>query len=281
MQPVGQDDSPLEPGEWKALTDTVVDVARRSLVARRFIDLYGPLGAGVQTVPRDEFRGTAPGVLDLIGEADTAQVFADRRTYKPLPLVYKDFLIHWRDLEAARTNNVPLDVSAAAGAAAACAYREDQLILFGESTLGEEGLLTARERTILPLRDWSQPGSAYENIVEAIEKLLSSGHAGPYAVVVPPRLFSSMNRVYEKTGILEIETIRKLATEGVHQSSLMPEQTAIVLAPGKANMDLAVAIDLSVAYLGVERMNHPFRVLESILFRIKHADAICTLEAKK
>jgi uncharacterized linocin/CFP29 family protein len=43
-------------------------------------------------------------------------------------------------------------------------------------------------------------------------------------------------------------------------------------------MDLAVAMDMVAAYLGASRMNHPFRVLESLLLRIKHPDAICTLE---
>jgi uncharacterized linocin/CFP29 family protein len=43
-------------------------------------------------------------------------------------------------------------------------------------------------------------------------------------------------------------------------------------------MDLAVAMDMVAAYLGAAQMNHPFRVLEALILRIKHPDAICTLE---
>ncbi|HAN31087.1 MAG TPA: bacteriocin, partial [Myxococcales bacterium] len=52
---------------------------------------------------------------------------------------------------------------------------------------------------------------------------------------------------------------------------------AVVVSTGRENMDLAVGLDLTVAYLGAEKMNHPFRVLETVCLRIKHADAICTI----
>lgn len=278
QQFLGYEENPLRPDEWNRLTETVIEVARRNLVCRRFIDLYGPLGAGVQTVAHDEFRGVSPGAVDIIGEEDTAPVFSDRRTFKTIPIIYKDFLLHWRDIEAARAHNMPLDVSAAAGAAAFCAQREDQMILFGDKKLGHEGLMNVEGRSIIELRDWTQPGNAYANVVEATEKMLGDGHYGPYAVVTSPRLFALMHRVFEKTGVLEIETIRKLATDGVYQSNLLKGDVAVVVSTGRENLDIAVSMDMSVAYLGAERMNHPFRVLEALLLRIKHPDAICTIE---
>ena len=39
-----------------------------------------------------------------------------------------------------------------------------------------------------------------------------------------------------------------------------------------------MAQDLTVAYLGAEHMNHPFRVFESVYLRIKRHGSICTLE---
>lgn len=275
---LGHEDSPLRPDEWAAVTESVIEVARRTLVCRRFVDLYGPLGAGVQAVASDEFRGVGPGATDLVGDALTAPVFSDRRSFKTIPLVYKDFVLHWRDLEAARSHNLPLDVSAAAGAAAFCAQREDQLLLFGDDRLGHAGLTNVDGRAQVPLRDWSVAGSGYQNLVEATERLLANGHYGPYAVVTSPRLYAALHRVFEKTGVLEIETIGQLAADGVFQSHLLRGESAVVVATGRENLDIAVAMDLSVAYLGRERMNHPFRVLESLLLRVKHPDAICTIE---
>src|SRR4051812_20926003 len=76
QQFLGHEENPLRPDEWTRLTETVIEVARRSLVGRRFIDLYGPLGAGVQTVAYEEFSGVAPGAVDIVGEAEAPPVFS-------------------------------------------------------------------------------------------------------------------------------------------------------------------------------------------------------------
>ena len=275
---LGHAENPLREEEWARMNETVIQVARRSLVGRRFLDLYGPLGAGVQTVAHDEFSGVSPGAVDIVGEQETAPVFTDIRRFKTIPIIYKDFLLHWRDIEQARSHNMPLDVSAAAGAAAFCAQQEDELIFYGDQKLGHEGLLNATGRLTTDLGDWTEPGNGYTAVVEATRKLNESGHYGPYALVVSPKLFSSLHRIYEKTGVLEIETIRQLATDGVFQSNRIRGDVGVVISTGRENLDLAVAMDMTTAYLGAERMNHPFRVLESLILRIKHPDAICTLE---
>ena len=274
---LGHTDNPLLEEERERLNQTVIEVARRSLVGRRFIDLYGPLGAGVQTVPSDQFSGVAEGAVDLIGDEETARVFSDKRVFKTIPLIYKDFLLHWRDIEAARSHNMPLDVSAAAGAAAFCAQREDELIFHGDKKLGIEGLMNAKGRATLKGADWSKPGNAYANVVQATSQLNSNDHYGPYALVTSPNIYASMHRIFEKTGVLEIETVRKLCTDGVFQSNRLNEKEAVVVSTGRENLDLAVSMDMKTAYLGAERMNHPFRVVEAVLLRIKHPDAICTI----
>ena len=276
---LGHAENPLREDEWARLNETVIQVARRSLVGRRILDIYGPLGAGVQTVPHDEYTGVSPGAVDIVGEQETASVFTDARKFKTIPIIYKDFLLHWRDIEAARLHNMPLDVSAAAGAAALCAQQEDELIFYGDPKLGHEGLMNATGRLTVPLGDWGTPGAGYLSIVEATRRLNESGHYGPYAVILSPRLFSMLHRIFEKTGVLEIETIRQLAADGVFQSNRLRGDSGVVVSTGRENMDLAVAMDMVAAYLGASRMNHPFRVLESLILRIKHPDSICTLES--
>lgn len=275
---LGHAENPLREEEWARLNETVIQVARRSLVGRRILDLYGPLGAGVQSIPHDEYTGVTSGAIDIVGEQETATVFTDARKFKTIPLIYKDFLLHWRDIEAARTHNMPLDVSAAAGAAALCAQMEDELIFYGDPKLGHEGLMNATGRLSANIGDWSEPGQGYMSIVEATRKLNEHGHYGPYAVVLSPRLFSLLHRIYEKTGVLEIETIRQLAADGVYQSNRLRGESGVVVSTGRENMDLAVAMDMVTSYLGASNMNHPFRVLESLILRIKHPDALCTLE---
>lgn len=276
---LGHSENPLREEEWARLNETVIQVARRSLVGRRILDLYGPLGAGVQTVPHDEYSGVSPGAVDIVGEQETATVFTDQRKFTTIPIIYKDFLLHWRDIEQARTHNMPLDVSAAAGAAALCAQQEDELIFYGDQKLKNEGLMNATGRLTAQLGNWAEPGGGFKSIVEATRQLNEHGHYGPYAVVLSPRLYSLLHRIYEKTGVLEIETIRQLAVDGVYQSNRLRGDSGVVVSTGRENMDLAVAMDMTVAYLGASKMNHPFRVLETLILRIKHPDAICTFES--
>ena len=93
-------DSPLNDEEWNRLQDVVVKVARRRLVARRFLDIYGPLGPGVQTVKYETYMNATPGALDFHGDAPSGAIAVEASTYVPIPMIYKDFEINWRDLEA-------------------------------------------------------------------------------------------------------------------------------------------------------------------------------------
>ncbi len=276
-----QPDNPLSDEEWNTLQEVVVRVARRRLVGRRFIDLYGPLGPGVQTVKSERYVNATPGGVDYTGDASTAPISVEASRYVPIPIIYKDFQIHWRDLAAARRFGVPLDTSACAGAASFCAGREDQLLFHGEDSLGIEGLLSVKGSNALQIGNWEEPGSGFEDVVQATRLLNEGGHYGPYAMAVSPKRFAQLHRLYERTGVLEVKTIRDLITDGIYQSDVLKDDEGVIVATGYANFDLALSMDLRVAYLGEENLNLRFRVLECALLRIKHPDAICVFKTKK
>lgn len=272
------DENPLDEREWEHMKSVVIDVARRRLVGRRIVDIHGPLGAGVQTIVHDHFSGTTMGSLDLLGEAESDPVRSFRREAGIIPIIYKDFILHWRDLETSRLTGVPFDTAIAAGAAAFCADREDHLIFHGDTEMGYEGLCTVDGRITMELADWTVPGNAFNNVVQATETLVRAGHYGPYALVVTPALYAQMHRMQPGTSVLEIQHIREIATDGVYQTPILGGDKAVLVSVGRQNFDLAVAQDLTVAYLGAEKMNHPFRVFESVYLRIKRHSSICTLE---
>lgn len=273
-----REDAPLTPDEWISIDETVVRVARNRLVGRRFIQVFGPLGAGLQSVHQDTYAGADSGAVSMMGEEDTHPVHTELREFKSLPLIYKDFWIYWRDVETARRFSMPLDVSAAAGAANFVAQAEDDLILNGSDKLGFEGLIGAKWRNTVPLLDWDQPGQAFQNVVNATKKLIDSGYYGPFAMAVSPSMFAKMQRVFDNTGVLEINQVRELVTAGVYQTPVLTDDGAVVVSTGPENFDIAVAQDLITSYLGPDKMNHPFRVLESLVLRIKRPESICTLE---
>lgn len=273
-----RDQAPLGDETWKTIDETVNRVASGQLVGRRVVNVFGPLGPGVQTVATDVFLGAGKGTVDLSGDTEVDPIRAERRKDVPVPLVYKDFALHWRDLESHHQFRMPLDVSPFAAAASFCAAAEDDLIFNGNKKLGYEGLLNVDGRLTRKMGDWTENGKTYDDVVGATQQLVEAGFYGPYALIVSPRLFAGMHRTYANTGVLEMEQIRKIATHGVYQLGILPEPSAMVISVGAQNLELAVAQDMTTAFLETRNLNHYFRVLESIALHIHRPDAIVTIE---
>lgn len=274
-----RESAPLSEEQWAALDQAVTEAATRALVGRRFIHLFGPLGAGVQTVGLDKFDGAHMGVVDLTGDTECGTIRSTQVKHIALPIIHKDFLLLWRDIATGRQLGLPLDLAPASSAASFTARKEDDLIFNGDAALGLEGLLNVQGRAVLPLGDWTRVGSAFSDVSASIERLVSLGYYGPYALVAPPVLYARMHGVHERTGVLEIRNVEELTTAGVFRSPVVPENRALVVSTGAQNLDLAVAQDMVVGYLGPEKMNHVLRVLEILALRIKRPQAIVTLEA--
>lgn len=275
-----RDQAPLTADQWVILDQAIVRAAQSTLIGRRIMPLVGPFGPGVEVLPSDTVTGQTGGQVDLLGEAEGDAIGIQFRRFLPVPLLYTDFWVHWRDLEASAQLGMPLDLGKAAAAASATAQAEDRLILDGQPALGLEGLRTIQGRQELPMSDWDQAGRGFGDVVEGVQALTAAGFVGPYALLVSPRLYASINRVFGNTGVLEIEQIEKLARRGVFRSGILPEPSALLVDSGAQNMDLAVGIDLSVAYVESSNLNHHFRVLESLVPRIRRPGAVCTFEAR-
>ncbi|MCL5960610.1 MAG: bacteriocin family protein [Chloroflexi bacterium] len=273
-----RDEAPLTQSEWDQLDKVVVDAASRVLVGRRFISVVGPFGPGLQEVPSYVFTSIAPAIVDVLGQDDPNPVRATQRLHPVIPMIYKDFWLFWRDVETSHRFSVPLSLTPAAAAAAYVAQKEDDLIFNGNEALGYEGLLTVDNRQELPRRDWAQMGAAFADTVAAMKLLVSQGFFGPYVMVTNPTDYASMARVYENTGVLEIEQVRKIMTAGIYQSPSIPDGITLVASIGPQNFDLVIAQDLTVAYLSTQNLNHPFRALESLVLRVHRPGSLCTMQ---
>jgi uncharacterized linocin/CFP29 family protein len=263
--------------DWEKLQRGVHETIEKCLVGRKFLETYGPLGVGSQCVPIDTFGIPSWATVDMLGESDNA-IHSLKRDIAHIPLIYKDFWLFWRDIEASRKGETPLDTSAAIGAAMAAAAREDDLVFNGLPDMNMAGLLSVDGRNIVKLSDWSVIGNGFQDVVSAVEKLRSNGFFPPYTLVVSPRLYALLHKVYERTGRLEIDAVKEMVKGGVYQSPVLKKDVALVIAAGRQNADLAVGGNFKVEYCGPENLNHRFRVVGSSVLRIKCPQAICTLE---
>ncbi|ODS33100.1 MAG: hypothetical protein SCARUB_01799 [Candidatus Scalindua rubra] len=292
---------PLTHEQLELMKRTVSRSARGHLVGRKFIKVYGPIGAGAQSVTWDTFLPPVMANIDLLGEAEQQPVHTQRRAILNIPQIYKDFILYGRDIAASHDHDssenhnypshdrghnhnhhgcicMPLDLSALVNAVVQCAKKEDDMIFSGLPEMGIPGLTNVEGRNIQPMKDWSILGNGFQDVVEAAQKLTDVGFYGPYAMVMSPHLYALLHRVYEKTGVLEIKSIKALIKGGVFQSSVLKSDVAIVVAMDQSNMDLVIGQDMRVSYWGPENLNHRFRVWESAVLRIKCPQAICTIE---
>jgi uncharacterized linocin/CFP29 family protein len=273
-------EAPLNEKEWEELDNIVIENARRNLIGRRFLDIYGPLGQGVQSIVNDIFEDMNKGSLSYHGE-DKDMSTVTKRVHLTIPLLYKDFGLFWRDIEQAKALDIPIDFSPAANAATQCSLLEDDLIFNGSKEFGIPGLTNVKGHLSHIRSDWMKSGNAFTDIVEARSKLLQMGHNGPYALVLSPDLYALLHRVHQGTNVLEIEHVRELVTDGVFQTPVLKGQSGVLISTGRHNLDLVIAEDLDTAFMDTENMNYFFRVYECIVPRIKRPSAICTLEDPK
>ncbi len=278
MDILDRDSAPLTEVEWSKIDEAVVSTARRMLVGRRVIEVLGPMGPGVYTIPYSIFSGTSSTGIDMVGEQEDFIVAPSSRATTSVPMLYKDFKIMWRDVEADRHMGLPLDVSTAAVAANYVAVQEDNLIFNGNKELGQVGLLNVQGRKTVKISNWDESGSALADAVKAVAALSEAGHYGPYAMVVSPILFGRMVRVYGNTGMLELDQVKALITGGVYYSNSISGNKAVVLATGGHNLNLAIGQDMTTSYMGAANMNHTFRVLETAALLVRRPDSICTIE---
>ncbi|MBN1487612.1 MAG: bacteriocin family protein [Anaerolineae bacterium] len=259
-----REDAPLSAAQWQLVDQNVANVAARVMVGRRVLDLYGPLGFGVYTVPLYTYGGEESVRAKIVGQLS-------------MQTLAKDFAISAKDLELMNSGQ-PFDVAPVSAVATRIARAEDQLIFNGDAEAGVDGLLTVKGRQTFSLGDWDEEGAALQEVSTAIAHLVSEGYYGPHYVIMHPLRYTKLQRVYGRRGVLEVDLLERQASGGILSTPTLPPDKVLVIAAQSQYVDLAVGLDLSVAFIETADMEHRFRLLETLSLRIKQPAAICTLE---
>lgn len=267
MDYLARNDAPVSGSLWEKIDKTVVDVAGKVLYGRRVIPLFGPLGIGVTSIAVD--------TTDKLAEVDKDGVIMTAgRKFEEIPTLYEDFTLSARDMEGAVHEGFPLDLTNVMTAAENCALKEDKMIFFGNASFKIEGLFNAAGATKIKKTDWSSGENAFKNIAAAVNLLVEKGIYGAYSLAVSPDLYLQMQRLQEGTGLLEIDRVKKLLDKRVYSTPVLGKNKAVLLCSDRRNLDLVIGQDMKTAYLEQSELNHRFRILETMLLRIKRPQAI-------
>lgn len=270
MDFLARNDASFSPELWEQIDAAVVESARQLLCGRKFLPLYGPLGPGAETVNVD-----APDKSEKF--ADGFAMFEGRRQLQ-IPQLHEDFILYWRDLASAQASGRPVDLATARYAAQTLARREDNMIFYGVSNLGIDGLLSVKGSSSQKRSDWSLGEGAFQDVVNAANTLVKAGRIGRHTLVVSMDLYAQLQRLQPGTGVLESERVAKIVEGRLFYSTALKEKTALLLCAQPQYMDLALGVDMRTAYTELADLNHHLRILETAIVRVKAPDAIVVLK---
>lgn len=246
----------------EALDEAMVEAARALLVGRRILDLDGPSGLGLKTVP--------------LKDTTTASGLVASETL-PLVLLQEGFDLGARDLANYEREGLTLDRGAVAEAAIATAKREDELVFYGSEELDVKGLLTVDGAARQSLSNWDDVGAAMGDLIDAVTALDGAGFHGPYTLALAPGRYNRLFRRYERGNEAEIEHARTLVTDGIHKAPML-DDGGVMLATGRQYASIVMGQDMTVGFVGPEGDRIAFTVSESLVPRIRRPQAICVLE---
>lgn len=271
MSYLSRDAAPFSDKLWEQIDSAVVSCARHVLTGRRFLPLFGPLGIGVDSIAVDDTET----VNEVISDGF---ITTKGRKHVEIPTLFEDFLLLAKDIESSAKSGFPVNLSKAMSAAEACALKEDQFLFWGNSALGYDGIMTASGIGKLKKTDWSAGENAFSDIAAAVGMLIGNSIYGSYTLVLSTDLYMQLQRLQPGTGLLEIDRISKLLSGHILKTPVLGKGKAVLLCPDQRNMDLVIGQDMAAAYLEQKDLNHSFRILETILLRIKRNKAIVVFE---
>lgn len=259
---LAREDAPFGSDVWGALDEAMIEAAKGMLVGRRLLELEGPYGLGLKSVPlQDQTTESGLIVSDVL----------------PLVLLQEGFDLGARDLANYELRGLTLDRSEVAKAAISLAQREDKLIFDGSDELGIDGLRTAQGISRSGLSEWDTVGAAAEDLIQAITLLDEAGFHGPYTLALAPSRYNKLFRRYERGNVSEIEHLKTMVTDGVYKAPNLDEG-GVLLSTGRQYASILVGQDMTVGFIGPEGDRVAFTVSESLVPRVRRPGAICVLE---
>jgi len=252
-----RDGAPFGEEDWEKIDDMVVTVISKNLVGRRFIELVGPLGWGVEVAPTYDF-----------GEQDGADLSTETGEYLRLQEIAQEFMLRAKHMAIADDTPFALDLGAVALAATKLADAEEEIVI--------GGLREAAEMSV-EMTDWDTLGGPFKLVSKATAQLRASGFDSPFALVMAPNMYARLASLMRQ-GRREIEMVERIAEAGIFETTALPEGEVLVVSPHPWNVDLVVGQDAVTAYLGNEGIDHRFRIFETLALRIKRPGAICVIK---
>lgn len=280
-------DAPVTDAQYKVIDDAVKIAARKAMIGRRLMPIYGPLGFGKQAVTHYNLTEIADASLNfgwkISKSEDIVNLLPETLN---IPTLDRTFRINRRSLEATRTHGVPLDTTTATSAAYKVAKLEDELIIQGYAAdkvnydlLGLHQVNIANKITGA---QWTgAPEDAIMDTQKGIAYLMGLNIDPPYNWVLHPTQYAELSDVGAAKHInaLVLDTVRKQLMGGdIYYSTCLTAGTGFMMAAGdRGYFNLGVGVDITteVEVMALDEGRDLFGVVyECVVPRIFQSTAI-------
>jgi uncharacterized linocin/CFP29 family protein len=243
------------------LDSTMLAVARGELAGRRLLEIDGPYGLGLKSVPlADE-------------EVDDGVFVSDSL---PVTVLQRTFSLSMRDLAAFEREPSSVDLWPLVEATRAVARMEDDIIFNGSPRAA--GLTSGASAVKVGVSDWSEVGAAQQDLISAVSALDDAGMHGPYALALAPKRYNLLLRRFETAAVSELDVVGSLASAGVVKAPAL-EDGGVLVQAGREFAHIVVGQDLSLGFIGPDGARLEFFVSESLAVRVLVPSAVCILNA--
>lgn len=289
MRRIGLATGVLTDYELNLVETQIVKTVRPLLVGRQLMPIRNLPHAGFTKYTFYTESDMGQATISMTGEEPSKDKVDLTEGYVKIPIISKDYVLHWRDVLARRNQGEDLNTQHAENAARQVAEEEDRLILTGGTlagaiwpALGIEGLCTATGNLAQACGAW--PANAAANVAAAKQQLRAGGYYGPYKLVMRSAIYAVLEALIANTEKWYFQAIGELiggvenilvsdnfyaADGGVDGAMLVDVQ------PG--NFDLLIGSDISNFSLQNDAMNYECKVWEAVVPVIKRPLSIVEL----
>jgi uncharacterized linocin/CFP29 family protein len=262
--------APISDAAWSEIDEEARERLVAALAARKLVDFSGPHGW--------EHSATGLGRIAAIDAPVTSarpSVVAAQRSVLPLAELRAPFTLSRSELADLDRGAVDPDLAALDAAAHQLAIAENVAILHGWPAAGITGITAASPHAPLALGevadDFRRP------VATAVERLMSSGIDGPYALALGPEQYRRVAETAEHGGYPLLDHLKKIVDGPLVWAPGI--DGAVVLSTRGGDFLFESGEDLSVGYASHDGETVQLYLEESFSFRVATPEAAVALTA--
>ena len=286
MKRIGLATGALTDYEVNRLETDITKTVRPLLVGRSLMPTRTLPSAGFTKYTFFKESDMAQANISMTGEEQSMDQVDLTEAHVHIPIISKDYNLHWRDVLMRRNSGEDLNTQNATNAARQVAEEEDKLILTGEYTgwpaLGIEGLATATGRNTEVGGDWSATYLA--DVTDAISELETDGYYGPYKLILRSDWYAQLRVLVGTTDTFAFQVLEDLlggpgsivVSNNLYESD-GTTHNALVIDTNPGNFELLIGADITNYLAQLPTMNYQGKVWEAVVPVIKRPEAICEI----